>query len=775
MEIKEFFKKATGYEPYPYQEKLAVEELPEFLCVPTGAGKTAAVIVSWLYRRHIKKEDLPRRLIYCLPMRTLVEQTHEVAKEILENLNYPEIPVYILMGGEDEAEWYLDPTAEQIIIGTQDMLISRVLNRGYALSRFKWPIHFGLLNNDCFWVFDEVQLMGNTVATSAQLEAFRKEFGTLKKCQSLWLSATLEKEWFSTVDFKRYLPSCKLMELSFADKNFPVLSKRLGANKILYKLDEDKPKVIAEHILKEHQAGSITLVICNQVKRAVNLFQEIKKELKRISSPEVKVILIHSHFRSAERKQKLESLKNEKDAIVISTQVVEAGIDISAKLLYTELAPYPSLIQRFGRLNRKGEFEDAKVYWLDLDGKSYLPYQAEEMEIARKILEKLEGKSVAPRDLSKEKLNVSYNFVLRKSELLELFDTSPDLLGTDLDVSRFIRDTDELNAYVFWREFEGIPPKDISAPARNELCPAPLSELNQFLNEKKVFVWDSVEGKWVIFNLRKLHPGLVILVNNKDGGYEEEIGFNAKSDKPVKVLESNKTKSEGMQDDFYSQTGWWESLNSHALKTESEMKEISTNLNLDQKLTSTLMLAARLHDLGKAHQIFQETMAKVADKIGDDFNADEIWAKSPNANVRHAKKYFRHELVSALMLWQNKTLFNNVDKEMFSLIVYLVASHHGKIRVSIKSLPTEMKTDALNGKRVALGVEEGIVVKELTIAGITIPETQLNLEPMEIGTSSGNNWIDLSLELLDKEGPFVLAYLEALLRNADIKASRKEG
>lgn len=774
MEFKDFFKKATGYEPYSYQEKLAVEELPEFLCVPTGAGKTAAVIVSWLYRRHIKKEDLPRRLIYCLPMRTLVEQTHDVATEILEKLNYPEIPVNILMGGEDEAEWYLDPTAEQIIIGTQDMLISRALNRGYALSRFKWPIHFGLLNNDCFWVFDEVQLMGNTVATSTQLEAFRKEFGTLKKCRSLWLSATLEKEWFSTVDFKHYLPSYKLMELSFEDTSSPILSKRLGANKSLYKLDEDKPKAIAEHILREHQTGSLTLVICNQVKRAVNLYEEINKELKRMPSQEVKVILIHSHFRPTERKQKLESLKNEKDAIVISTQVVEAGIDISANILYTELAPYPSLIQRFGRLNRKGEFEDAKAYWLDLDQKSYLPYQAGEMEIARKILEKLEGESVAPRDLPKEKLNFSYNFVLRKSELLELFDTSPDILGTDLDVSRFIRDTDELNAYVFWREFEGIPQKDISAPVRNELCPAPLSELSLFLKEKTTFVWDLVEGRWEFFNLRKLRPGLVILVNNQDGGYEDEIGFNAKSNKPVKVLETNKIKLEDMQDDFYSQAGWWESLNSHALKTESEMKEIITNLNLDHKLKNALMLAARFHDLGKAHPIFQETMAKVSEKIGGDFNADEIWAKSPNANVRHSKRYFRHELVSALMMWQHKAVFK-VDKEMFPLIIYLVASHHGKIRVSIKSLPAEMKTGALKGKRVALGVEEDSVVKELTLAGTVIPETILNLEPMEIGVISGNNWIDLSLELLEREGPFALAYLEALLRNADIKASRKEG
>jgi hypothetical protein len=47
------------------------------------------------------------------------------------------------------------------------------LNRGYSMSRYRWPRHFGRLNNDCLWVCDEVQLMGAGVATACQLEAFR--------------------------------------------------------------------------------------------------------------------------------------------------------------------------------------------------------------------------------------------------------------------------------------------------------------------------------------------------------------------------------------------------------------------------------------------------------------------------------------------------------------------------------------------------------------------------------------------------------------------------
>ncbi len=85
------------------------------------------------------------------------------------------------MGGVDTEEWHLAPEEPAILIGTQDMLLSRALNRGYAASRFHWPIDFGLLNNDCLWVFDEPQLMANGLSTSAQLAGLRID------TQHLWL------------------------------------------------------------------------------------------------------------------------------------------------------------------------------------------------------------------------------------------------------------------------------------------------------------------------------------------------------------------------------------------------------------------------------------------------------------------------------------------------------------------------------------------------------------------------------------------------------------
>jgi CRISPR-associated endonuclease/helicase Cas3 len=82
------------------------------------------------------------------------------------------IAVATLMGGDTDDQWREHPAQDLILIGTQDMLVSRALNRGYAAWPQGWPVEFGLLNVDALWVMDEVQLMGPARTTSAQLQLF---------------------------------------------------------------------------------------------------------------------------------------------------------------------------------------------------------------------------------------------------------------------------------------------------------------------------------------------------------------------------------------------------------------------------------------------------------------------------------------------------------------------------------------------------------------------------------------------------------------------------
>jgi len=98
-----------------------------------GLGKTASVVLAWFWNWIEKnRPDWPRRLVYRLPMRTLVEQTTQNVERWLKNISQQQIGVHVLMGGEEKTEWDLYPERESILIGTQDMLLSRALNRGSA-------------------------------------------------------------------------------------------------------------------------------------------------------------------------------------------------------------------------------------------------------------------------------------------------------------------------------------------------------------------------------------------------------------------------------------------------------------------------------------------------------------------------------------------------------------------------------------------------------------------------------------------------------------------
>ncbi|MDD3978016.1 MAG: CRISPR-associated helicase Cas3' [Methanomicrobium sp.] len=491
-EYQQFFRDATGHLPYPYQEKLATSDnFPEVIEVPTGLGKTDAIILAWIWRRRFDprndvRNSTPRRLFFCLPMRVLVEQTRDKVEKWLDKLNLlgknstndgEKISVTVLMGGEDKHNWDLYPERDAIIIGTQDMLISRALNRGYGMSRYRWPTHFGLMNNDCLWVMDEIQLMGKGLSTTLQLQAFRNKIGTIDSlpAKSVWMSATLNKEWLKTVDYNPEKEINKVQKLDEDDLKEPLVNKRNNAIKILRKAKHDstKPKELAEEIISKHKAGYRTLVVVNTVKRATELYEALEKK-----KPDASLVLIHSRFRPSDRKKVVQSLldePNEFGTIIVSTQVIEAGVDVSAKVLFTELCPWSSLVQRLGRCNRSGEYDDAEIYWIDvlLDKKnSALPYTEEELSKSYDILTEFEGCSVGPANLPAVDLNFTHKQIIRKKEIFELFDTTPDLTGSDIDISRYIRDDEEMDFSVFWRDFNY--PTMISFGV-NDITPTPPS------------------------------------------------------------------------------------------------------------------------------------------------------------------------------------------------------------------------------------------------------------------------------------------------------------
>lgn len=789
-DYNEFFTHVTmGCPPYPYQEELAEREhWPTLLKVATGTGKTEAILLAWLWRRRFHpnpevRKSTPRRLIICLPMRVLVDQSQQRMQTYLERLGLSGesstgINLQVLMGGEKRSDWDRFPDRDAVILGTQDMLLSAALNRGYGLSRFRWPIPFGLLNNDVLWVIDEPQLMGSGLATTSQLHGLREKLGTYGRTETLWMSATIEPSWLETVDMPRPIST---MELSAADRECSALRERLQAVKRMrfsgVRDAGSNPGRAAKAILSAHQPGHLTLVVVNRVGTAV----AIHRELQRLTAREdLELLLLHSRFRPYERLPKMKQLQAEthRNRIVVATQVVEAGVDISARVLFTEVAPWPSLVQRLGRCNRTGRYAEADVYWMDVSGrteKEAAPYRPEELAQSRARLQGLEGASVGPDRLPAVALEIETGTVLRRKDLVELFDTSPDISGNDIDVSQYVRGADRSpDVFVFWRQVEGAPPAaDIPGPHQKELCAVPVYRFREFLNQadrkKRVFYWDAIEGKWLAVGRDSvLRPGQTFLAAADVGGYDVETGWSpeAKYTEPCPIPDQEVPLSQDSvsRDDRARQTQPM-AIAEHTDRIVAESQTILgalADVITDSEVVQAVTDACRWHDCGKAHDVFQRA-------VGSGAPAGVLLAKSGGRKpLRYDRPYFRHELASGLAL-----LAHHADDR---LAAYLAASHHGKVRLAIRSLPEEALT--ANGKRLAMGIRDGDKLPETPLGGgVVCPKTEITLSLMEMGQGAEPSWTERVLDLRDDPqlGPFRLAFLEAVVRAADARGSREGG
>lgn len=820
MKIQELFKEATGYDPYPYQVKLAMgEELPELLNIPTGVGKTAAVVLSWIYRRRFAEKKIrdstPRRLVYCLPMRTLVEQTFKVASKWLTSLKIDAnsdagVGLEVLMGGADTGEWFEYPERDAILIGTQDMLLSRALNRGYGMSRYQWPMHFGLLNNDCLWVMDETQLMGVGLKTSAQLQGLRSKSATYGLTQSIWMSATLDTSPINTVDHREPATGFVRQTLTEADRSFEPVQRRLAAKKPLDRANivltaetekKNYARELALEIRSAHRAGELTLVVLNRVARAQELYNELKNLQKAKSKPApltAELALIHARFRPQDRKLQEAKLFSEtipeNGRIVVATQAIEAGVDVSAMTMFTELAPWPSLVQRFGRCNRGGEFTDSRVIWIDAqpkDDKGAAPYVVEELAKSRIFLQSIDDVGPATLESIRDERPLQVVHTLRRKDLLDLWDTTPDLAGNDLDISRFIRDGDDNDVQFFWRDFESDqPPETLFAAERHELCSVAVWRAKDFLTKLKkngrlfAFVWKPLDrkNKWQAVEPDEVRPGMVLLLKASMGGYLDDIGWTGDaSNRPSASVATTQSANEDCDDGENLSAKSWVTLTQHLNDVANAAEELRSRFaaNPVELPWDAISTAARWHDVGKAHSAFQNMLLRGRNKTTE--LEKELWAKSdgnqlgrPHYFADDAEKDerigFRHELASALV-W----LAHCGEHPNANLIAFLIAAHHGKVRSSIRSLPNEVPPSNPDIK-FARGIHHGDVVPTLDLGNkVSTPATTLDLNMMELGESeSGASWLARVLSLRDDRdlGPFRLSFLETLLRVADWRGSK---
>ncbi|GLY28099.1 CRISPR-associated helicase Cas3' [Kineosporia sp. NBRC 101731] len=769
--------------PYDYQCRLAEEGLPELLSVPTGTGKTLASVLPWLYRKRLHPEAAvrdatPRKLILVLPQRSLVNQTHGVVDRWLNNLHdqlgWAPVALHQLMGGEssDDRAWKVDPAADAVFVGTQDMVLSRLLMRGYGEGRTAWPMSFGLLHTDAQFVFDEVQLMGPGLGTSIQLEGLRRKLGSALPSTTMWMSATLRSDRMAGLpDYPDLLSSARRVELSPADRKGP-LKKRLEATRhvrelVLTATEAKKyPEALAGHVLRHQVRATRTIVLLNTVERARQVHAELQRRIGELPHQEQPgLVLVHSRFRPLDRAQKTAELlqdPGEQGTVVVATQVLEAGVDVTSQTLITEAAPWSSVVQRAGRCNRAGDDDGAALWWVTPPGRAgHHPYEEADLKASAEFLRSHEDQHLTSTQLQEAQVDehLPLYSVLRRQDLIDLFDTSPDLDGNDIDVSRWVRDADERTVGVAWRDLEAQPlSNDERAMHRNEICQVPVGQLRSLLaglrkagRIKGVSAWvrDQAIGEWRRATDDQIRPGATLVLDTRYGGYTAETGWDAASLILVPLVPTTpptppeRTCSERVT---LAQHGADVRRKADALRT---IYESGADLSPDH--WAAVVLAGEKHDIGKAHDAFQ---AALGEHLPEEADRTLLWAKSGNRarlRFRDGRAGLRHELVGALML-------HDTGPES-DLVAYLVAAHHGQVRLGINPIARQ-------------SVHHGDQVPQIAPDGRAHDPVEISTSALKIG---GDSWTQRSCRLRDRPdlGPFRLAFLEALVRAADWQASQE--
>ncbi|HET6424902.1 MAG TPA: type I-U CRISPR-associated helicase/endonuclease Cas3 [Planctomycetaceae bacterium] len=403
FDFDKYFAALTGSLPFPWQRKLFerfvsdhAQPIPSSCQIPTGLGKTSVVAI-WLLALIARRERIPRRLVYVVNRRTVVDQTTDEVvrlrnrllgkvddgeppitpedarllaelaawlKEMCADQAAPPLAISTLRGQfADNKEWSADPSRPAIIVGTVDMIGSRLLFSGYGVGFKARPLHAGFLGQDALLVHDEAHLE----------PAFQQLLETIERQQR-------DDERSSDVSW----PKLRVMELtatsrgdadvfrlSDEDMKNAIVRQRVSASKTIHLHPEKDSKKLADDIaalaLQFKNKGSAVLVFVRTVEDVMKVKDRLEKEKQLVET-------LTGTRRGKERDElvKTSCFKRflpeppadaaEGTVYLVCTSAGEVGVNISADHLVCDLSTFESMAQRFGRVNRFGKSNETVIH-----------------------------------------------------------------------------------------------------------------------------------------------------------------------------------------------------------------------------------------------------------------------------------------------------------------------------------------------------------------------------------------------------------------------------
>ena len=405
VDFKAAFRMLRGSDsdPYPWQARLYDRfvggDIPDELGIPTGLGKTSVMHV-WLAALASARSSgtgprVPMRLVYIVDRRVIVDQATDDARRMAGNLakngaafgGMSRLHISTFRGGggtADSRDWMRHPDEPALLIGTVDMIGSRLLFSGYGLGRRVRPFYAGLLGQDSLIVLDEAHLSPALARTLFDVEK-------MSRCPPDQLFPP--KVMLMSATGRTGNPSRRIFGLEDGDLGSSAVRRRYEAKKMLSLKDagrQDLASAIADQALA---MSGRTLVYVQAPSNAAFIATKLRAEKKP-------VVVLTGTMRGFERDRLTrrtaqierdgdsrdvpggnavprgpENAKGgaggigndifnafisndsglyEGDCYLVATSAGEVGVDIDADNMVCDLSTLDSLVQRLGRVNRSG-------------------------------------------------------------------------------------------------------------------------------------------------------------------------------------------------------------------------------------------------------------------------------------------------------------------------------------------------------------------------------------------------------------------------------------